>query len=53
MTAIECPECQGNGYTWYDAADTYGEHETREEICSACGGEGQIEALPEDESEAA
>ena len=48
-TTTECPACHGEGAIWYDAADSRGEHETREETCQDCRGEGEV---PEDEEQA-
>lgn len=38
---MSCRCCDGEGVVWYDAADSRGEHETREHECPRCGGNGR------------
>jgi hypothetical protein len=39
---MDCPSCHGSGYECEDAADSHGEHYTRETPCEACEGAGQV-----------
>lgn len=47
MKLIECPNCGGEGATWYDTADARGEHTTKHERCELCAGSGEVEECAE------
>lgn len=40
---VECPECCGQGGSFYDRADSRGEHMTRGSACDGCDGTGEVE----------
>lgn len=52
---IDCPECEGNGYVEYEYVSPmsnsvpYGDYYSQFEPCPNCGGDGEIEALDEDD----